>query len=258
MPAPYDFYDYPLYWKNRQYEDLAERVALRKIFSIVGKKRILGDIGGGFGRLVPLYLPFAEKIYLCDSSEKLLSLAKEKLADFKKIFFKKDFLPKLSFSDSFFDVVVMVRVIHHFRDSKKIIKELDRVLKPGGFLILEFANKNHFLAIIRAILKKDFLFWQNLSPLDLRSEESITKRKIGFFNHHPQKILKDLNEIGFEVIKIYSVSNFRSPIIKKIVPLKILLILEKIGQKLFSRFYFGPSIFILAKKPIILDKKKIL
>jgi len=44
------------------------------------------------------------------------------------------------------------------------------------------------------------------------------------------------------------VSNFRSQFLKKIIPEKILLFMEDKLQKPFGKLFFGPSIFILAKK----------
>jgi hypothetical protein len=36
--------------------------------------------------------------------------------------------------------------------------------------------------------------------------------------------------------------------LKKFVPLKILLVLELISQPILSQWYFGPSIFVLARR----------
>jgi len=57
-----------------------------------------------------------------------------------------------------------------------------------------------------------------------------------------------LKKNGFEIQEKLSVSNFRSPLIKKIVPEAVLLALEDILQKPLSYLNFGPSIFIKAVK----------
>lgn len=248
MPTPYDFFDYQNYWKERKYEDGAERVALKRFFKKIGKKKSILDLGAGYGRLTDCYLDNADKILLVDASERMLKLSKERFKSLKKIHFLKASLTNLRLKNSSFDVVLMVRVIHHFRDSQKIIGEISRLLKPGGFLILEFANKIHFLARIKAILKGNFSYLKNFRPIDLRSKESLKERKIYFFNHHPKKIFSELFVCGFNIKEVLSVSNFRSPIIKKIIPLKSLLLLERILQKPLSFVFFGPSIFILAQK----------
>jgi len=254
MPAPYDLFDYQAYWLSRIYEDRAEKIALNKFFKKTGQVRNLIDIGGGFGRLTSTYFPIASKITLTDPSEKNLLSAEKKFINEEKIVFKKTGFPVLAFGDSSFDAAVMVRVIHHLNDSNETIKEVSRILKPNGFFILEFANKIHFLARLKAIFKADFAFSKDLSTFEQRSKESIDKKRIIFLNHHPKKILSDLKNNGFEILEILSVSNFRSPIMKKAVPLKILLFFENVCQSLLSFIYFGPSVFILAKRTYKLDK----
>ncbi|HNP89581.1 MAG: putative methyltransferase YcgJ [Microgenomates group bacterium ADurb.Bin219] len=256
MPAPYDLFDYPQYWHSRKYEDLAEKMALKKFLDLVGKKESLVDLGGGYGRLTPTYLPYVKKILITDPSQNHLKMARENLSALKskvKIEYKETSFPDLTLADSSFEMALMIRVIHHLADSGATIKEISRILKDNGYLILEFANKIHFLAIIKAFLRLDWLFLFNLKPYEQRSRESIAKKRILFLNHHPKKIFQDLRKNGFEIVKYYSVSNFRSPIIKRILPLKILLFLENYCQNLLSFFYFGPSIFVLAKKTHRLD-----
>lgn len=248
MPAPYDLFDYQQYWQGREYEDTAEKIAIERFFKIIGEKSSLIDVGGGFGRLTEAYLNFSKKVVLTDPSENNLIIAKKKFGKNGKIIYRKASLPDLPFADCSFDVVIMVRVIHHLADSQKNLKELSRILKPNGYLILEFANKIHFLARIKALLKGEFNFAPSLKTYEKRSKESISKKKILFLNHHPKKIFIDLQKNDFKILDYLSVSNFRSPIIKRIIPFKLLIFLENICQRWLSNVFFGPSIFVLAKK----------
>ena len=43
---------------------------------------------------------------------------------------------KVNFSDSYFDVILAMDVIEHIEDDKSAIKEIERLLKPGGYLII--------------------------------------------------------------------------------------------------------------------------
>lgn len=45
-------------------------------------------------------------------------------------------LEELPFADDYFDLVVMINVLDHVRDAHACMKNLIRVTKPGGFLIL--------------------------------------------------------------------------------------------------------------------------
>lgn len=246
MVAPYDSFDYPAYWIGRGYEDDAERIALNCFFKKIGKIDSFLEVGGGFGRLIPVYQNYARKIILTDPSESLLSLAREKFQE--KIEIRKAVLPVLPFPDSSFEAVSLIRVAHHLADLNPTFKEINRVLKPGGYFILEFANKVHFLARIKALLKGDFSFASSLKMVDKRTEKTLKENKILFLNHHPKSVFENLIGAGFVIVDFLSVSNLRHPVVKSLLPIRLMLIIESIEQRLFSKLYFGPSIFVLARK----------
>lgn len=245
MTVPYDSYDYPGYWKKRKYEDLSEKIALKKLFREIPKKNSLIDIGGGYGRFIETYTKIFKKCLLIDPSEKLLELAKKKQDKFKNIFFKQGKAEKLPVKANQFDVVLMIRVIHHLPQLEKAFKEAHRVLKPGGFLILEFANKIHLKSTIKAIFKRKLGYLLSHAPENISSKKSVP-----FFNYHPSHIKSMLIINGFKIKKTFSVSNFRNPVFKKLIPLSVLLFLESHLSLLTSHLslFPGPSIFILAQK----------
>ena len=245
MAVPYDSYDYPRYWVGREYEDLAERMALKKFFAIIPEKRTLIDIGGGFGRLTDSYAKVFKKCLLVDSSEKLLKIAKTKLKKFKNLEFKKGKAQKLPTGDEKFDVALLIRVSHHLSKLEKALREAHRVLKPEGLLILEFANKIHIKSVIRAIFQRRSTYLLSHLP-----ENISTRKGVLFLNYHPTHVKSLLLANGFAVRKTLSVSNFRHPLFKRLIPLPILLFLESRFSVLSFRFslFLGPSIFILTQK----------
>lgn len=243
MAAPYDSYDYPSYWQGREYENQADQVALKKLLKKIGKKQSLIDIGGGYGRLADTYAPFFKKCYLVDPSEKLLKIAKKQRGKQKKFVFKKAKIAKIPFPNRSFDAVLLIRVCHHLVSLEKGVKEAYRLLKPGGFLILEFANKIHLKSTLKALIGKRLGYLTSHLPFNLSP-----RKKMPFLNYHPTHVKSLLLINHFSIKKTLSVSNFRDPFFKKFVPLKILLSLEKITQPLAGAVSLGPSIFILAQK----------
>jgi len=254
MKAPYDSYDYPSYWLGRKYEDEAEKTALKKLLLLIPKERrgSMIDIGAGFGRHTQIYAHLFKKCLLLDPSENLLNEAKTRLKNLSNLEYKIGKADELPFTEELFNVAITIRVVHHLLEPKGAFLEVARVLKPHGYLVLEFANKIHFRARIRAWLKGNFRFCSDLSPVEQRTSGSIRARKITFLNHHPKKIEDDLSDAGFKIIERLSVSNFRHPLIKKLIPLKVLLFLESHFSIIHSPFsilpYFGPSIFLLCQK----------
>lgn len=237
-------FDYKKYWQERQYENRADQIALKQLLNIVPEKGSLIDIGAGFGRLTPVYASQFKKCVLLDPSEKMLIEAQKRFKK-KNLKFIKAYIEKLPFKEKSFDVAILIRTIHHLKNPSLALKEAARVLKPQGYFILEFANKLHFKAKIKALLRLDFNYFFNLEPLKVGA---IKNCHVPFLNFHPRYITNLLKKENFQIIKMLSVSNFRSPICKKILPLKLLLFLEKLAQRIYAPFCLGPSIFILAQK----------
>lgn len=50
-------------------------------------------------------------------------------------------VPPLGFPDNTFDYIVSFQVIEHIEEDEELVKEMARVLKPGGQLILTTPNK---------------------------------------------------------------------------------------------------------------------
>ncbi|MBU2577234.1 class I SAM-dependent methyltransferase [Patescibacteria group bacterium] len=248
MNVPYDSYDYLSYWEKRNFEDCCEREALRFLFSKIKTKDSIIDIGGGFGRLVDFYSDKFKNCLVVDPSKKLLEIGEERCRKIKNVSFKEGVLPKLPVKDRSYGAAIMIRVSHHLMDPLPSFREIRRILNKDGYFIMEIANKIHFLARIKSYLKGDFSFCNNLSSVERRRWENIKSGSIPFLNHHPLKIINDLKKVGFSIEEVLSVSNLRNSLLKFLLPQKYLINLEIKLQKALSGCFFGPSIFILAKK----------
>lgn len=248
--AYYDdrLFNYNEYWRSREYEDLSEKIALRRMLKLITPKGCVLDIGGGYGRLVPEYVHCFKKCLLIDPSSKLLNQASHLCRKYKNLNIKKGLIEKIPFKDNSLDTVITIRTFHHLDDPSKAINEIARVLKPGGFLILEYANKVRFKNVLKAILKLNFRFILDHRPLNI----SRKSKGLPFYSYHPNQIKTLLLTNKFKIIKTLSVSNFRRPWIKKVVPLSLLLKMESLFSLIVSSInpfkYFGPSIFLLAQK----------
>ena len=87
-----------------------------------------------------------------------------------------------------------------------------------------------------------------LEPVDIRSSKNKKTSEIAFVNHNPKTVVKQLAHAGLKVDKLLSVSNLRSPALKKVVPMPIMLIAEKTMQSTLAKTHFGPSVFFLVRK----------
>ena len=96
----------------------------------------------------------------------------------------------LPYPDGHFDTAVCVRVLHHFADPGPVLAELGRVTRPGGVVVLEYANKRNLKSIARRVLGR-----QSWSPFELGSVEY----KPFHFDHAPVGIRRALRRAGLRI-----------------------------------------------------------
>jgi SAM-dependent methyltransferase len=237
-------YNYKDYWQGREYEDAAERLAFKRLLRGKHFKHAV-DVGGGYGRLCVFLEDYADKVTLAEPSKKQLEIATDFLKGHPRIDQKRVTAADLGFKDGSVDLITIVRILHHIPEPTPEFKEIARVLSDDGYFIMEFANYTHFRNRIKHVLKLKRFPSQ---PVDIRSQQNINDNEPPFVNHNPRTVIKQLAHAGLKVEKILSVSNLRSPGLKKVLPKGVMLSLEKAMQGSLAKTYFGPSTFFLIKK----------
>lgn len=236
-------YDYTQYWNNRDYENAAERIAIRRL---LGNHhfRHAADIGGGFGRLCLLLSEYADKVTLAEPARSQLEAAKEVLkgTDVEQVQMQAD---DLKFEDGSLDLITMVRVMHHIPEPSEEFAEIARVLADDGVAIIEVANYGHFVNRMKHMRARKPL---PTEPVSIRSDNPDEPDAIAFVNHNVDTVLAQLREAGLVLDEKLSVSNLRSQKLKKALPEKAMLRIEKATQKRLAKRNFGPSIFLKLKK----------
>jgi len=131
------------------------------IFSMNPKSnKKLIDVACGTGDIAKLFTEATNgksKVYCIDPNKKMVSLGKEKLKNYKNIYWKIASAEKLPFKDESFDYYVISFGLRNTKNLDKALSEAFRVLKKGGrFFCLEFSKiSNNNLN----------LFYQNYSKL---------------------------------------------------------------------------------------------
>ncbi len=245
-------FDYENYWQGREYEHEAEKLVLNSFFARIagGNKKLsqsrLLDVGAGFGRLAEVYLPLVKEAMLLEPSGKIIKRGKQRLR-YSNFIYKQGFIEGLARPKKLFDIAVMVRVMHHLDDYRLALENVYQSLVPGGWLILEVPNKFSFKHVVADLIRGRWRYF-NHDRVDRRSMARRKEEVISFYNYSPREVKRAGEKQGFRVIEKRSVSNFRWSLLKKIIPLKALIYMEKHTQSMFSFFNFGPSIFFLLKK----------
>lgn len=97
------------------------------------------EVGCGEGRGIDWLMPKVKSYSAIDKIEPVIESLKKKYPQGK---FINGNIPPLSvFEDNSFDSIVSFQVIEHIKDDALFLKEIHRVLKPGGLALLTTPNR---------------------------------------------------------------------------------------------------------------------
>lgn len=129
-----------LYSNLKRYEEDRCMVA----FKMLGKGEKLLDVGCGSGDFCIKAKELFDSTYGIDISSVRIASAQSKVKDRTDKdsfhFLQEDIDKNLPFSNDYFDVVICLATLEYVLYPRPLMKEMKRVLKPGGFLILQVAN----------------------------------------------------------------------------------------------------------------------
>lgn len=239
-------YDYRQYWQGRAYEARSEAHALRGVLTKMAPTQWLIDLGGGFGRNVPLYLPTAATAVLVDYSARNLQAALElnrQAVEAGRLHLIRSDLHHLPFADLAFDRGLLVRVLHHLPVTGPALAEMARVIRVDW--ILDVPIKHHLLARVRGTRG---------GASSLRSLEAtiVGTTDEPFVNFSLRAVRLQLEALGWQSDVVASVNNFRrwdqrlpSRVVGGLSPLvhRMEVIAQRVG-----RGWWGPSQLLRARR----------
>lgn len=115
------------------------QISLGEEFEQLKGKKVL-DAGAGTGQISNALLTAGAHVTGVDISPKMLEIAKDRCKDFENFNPMVGDLCNLEFEDNSFDVITSRWVLEFVPCWTEAIKELRRVLKPGGTMVLVFTN----------------------------------------------------------------------------------------------------------------------
>lgn len=110
------------------------------------------DAAGGTGRVAGVFAASVARVVVCDASPRMLKQARKKGLETVQTE-----LEALPFHDASFDRILLVDAFHHVRDQKAALRELLRVLQPGGRLVIEEPDIRRLSVKVVAVLENLFL-----------------------------------------------------------------------------------------------------
>jgi SAM-dependent methyltransferase len=147
------------------------------------------EVGPGSGVYLPTLARLFEKVVAVDIEEAYLSHLSSVTAMFPNLSVRVDDITESELPDQAFDLVLCTEVVEHIPDSQPAIREMRRILKPGGVLVLstpqrysplELTGKIAFLPgiieVVRLIYKEPVL---ETGHINLMTAAEMTRQLTG-------------------------------------------------------------------------------
>lgn len=130
-----------------------------KNFKPFNNMKIL-DIGCGPALLIKdIYYKFHKfkpEIIGLDKFKKILDIAKKNISNLKNyIHIVKGDVHNLQFPSNYFDLIICKDSLHHFKDVKKALKEMYRVLNKNGLIYVQDLRRDCPFYILKTVLPPD-------------------------------------------------------------------------------------------------------
>jgi ubiquinone/menaquinone biosynthesis C-methylase UbiE len=146
LDATVAFFDERAASYDREYDEptpggYALRVRREKVLNLFDQQggRVL-DVGCGPGVMAAEIAKRGCKFWGVDPSLNMLEIGRRRFLGNSRVHFLQGEATRLTFPDSSFDAVLCMGVIDAVGDRRRAIREMLRVLRPGGTLLITFTN----------------------------------------------------------------------------------------------------------------------
>lgn len=123
-------------WDALRTEMFGARADLTAAFALLSPDLVVGDLGCGTGALSAALAPHVHHVHAVDASPAMLASARTRLAAFPNVQVDEGALEALPLDDGVLDVAVLMLVLHHVSDPVRALREVHRVLRPGGRVLI--------------------------------------------------------------------------------------------------------------------------
>ncbi len=132
-------------WDQMRREFFSENVR-ETAFAVakLQKGKLAADIGAGTGFITEGLLRRGLRVIAVDQSQEMIAVMKEKFKVFPRVDYRPGESTALPIEDNTVDYVFANMYLHHVQFPPAAIKEMARILKPGGKLIITDLDEHEF------------------------------------------------------------------------------------------------------------------
>jgi ubiquinone/menaquinone biosynthesis C-methylase UbiE/DNA-binding transcriptional ArsR family regulator len=136
-------------WDEVRNELFGQAFTVQSLLNMLPPGWTVADLGCGTGNAAECLAPVVKRVLAVDQSEPMLAAAKKRLSGSSNVEFLRGELQALPIETGSVDAAVSVLVLHHLPDPQPAIREMARILRPGGVaLVVDMVSHN------REIFKK--------------------------------------------------------------------------------------------------------
>jgi ubiquinone/menaquinone biosynthesis C-methylase UbiE len=140
---------------------IKRKLKIAKSYKFIESGQNILEVGSATGVFSFEYEKLGVKLTSIDLSPENIKWAENKAkANNSSIDFKVADVENLPFEDNSFDGILSFSTLRYVPDIDKAMKEIYRVVKPGGYIIIDFPNKNcpWFGGMKKKILGREHIF----------------------------------------------------------------------------------------------------
>jgi len=123
-------------WDRVREELYGDRFHLAALAAFAQREWVVGDLGCGTGQVSAAIAPFVRRVVAVDASAAMLQAAKKRLQAFDNVELRRGDLEALPIDDARLDAATLMMVLHHVPEPERALREVARVLEPGGTLLV--------------------------------------------------------------------------------------------------------------------------
>ena len=123
-------------WDKLRVDMIGLRTDLLALLGLLNEDWVVGDLGCGGGHIAEALAPCVARVIAVDESGPMLASAEARLASHSNVELRPGTIESLPIDDDSLDAAVLFLVAHFVTDPAKAMREIRRVLKPGGKLLI--------------------------------------------------------------------------------------------------------------------------
>ena len=123
-------------WDAMRADMIGKRTDLLALLDLLDERWVVGDLGCGTGHVSELLAPCVARVIAVDESGPMLSAARERLEKLHNVELRAGAVEDLPIENGELDVALLFLVTHFVAEPATLLRDVQRVLKPGGKLLL--------------------------------------------------------------------------------------------------------------------------